>query len=228
MYFEDTLNELKFHVTGFIGEEENRDPAHGADHILRVYDTGMRIGSQEGANLKILGAALLFHDVIRPTDVKGEADHAKKSAVFARGVLSSYGYSKKEIEMVEEAIITGSRSGGTGKIPATLEAKIAYDADKIDGGGEIGIQRTTMMQRKRAEDRGDIYDEKEAMRWYLGRITDVLNIGLFTKYGREMMNEGLKVSLSYINKVLGSEFEEIMKRDLGEKSKEYFSLIREA
>lgn len=225
MTYQETLDELKFHVTRILSEE-GRDLSHDASHILRVHENCMKIGKEEKANMKVLGAASLFHDIVRPSGEKGEVDHALKSAIYARGVLRGYGYSEKEIEMVEEAIVTSSRSGGTGEIPKTLEAKILYDADKIDGGGEIGIKRTQALWKRRSEEKGEQYDEKTAMRWYLGRITDVLNIGLFTDYGKKMMDEDLRVSLSYIKKTIGGELEETVKRDLGEKSSKYLALVK--
>ena len=46
------------------------DPVHGFSHVLRVYRLCEKIGKEENADLKILRAAALLHDVEGDVDVR--------------------------------------------------------------------------------------------------------------------------------------------------------------
>lgn len=219
MYKSERLEKVKNYALTYIESSGIQDLAHGVDHIMRVYDIGMQIGLEEKANLDVLGAAIFFHDIIRPNDERGESDHALHSAKFAEDKLIEFGYSKKEIEFIVDAIATSSRSGGNYEIPETIEAKILYDADKLDGGGEMGIKRTETLWRKRFESEGKPYNEKIVARWYLGRIVDVLKTQPgFTPTAKRMLMERLKVSFSYCRNILGQEFDEIITNGLGKEN----------
>ncbi len=219
MYTSKRLENVKGYALAYIKDSGIQDPAHGADHIMRVYDIGMQIGLEEKANLEVLGAAILFHDIIRPNDEKRESDHAIRSANLAKDKLIEFGYSEKEIELVADAIETSSRSGGNYVVPETVEAKILYDADKLDGGGEMGIKRTEALWRKRFESENKPYDDKIVARWYLGRIVDVLKTQPgFTPTAKRMLKERLKVSFSYCQNILGREFDDIMTNSLGKEN----------
>lgn len=206
-YTSSRLEKLKTYLSESSQKSSDQDPAHlFGDHIMRVYQSGIEIGIEEKANLEILAPALLLHDLIRPTDKKGESDHALRSAEYARKILPNFNYSEDEIDAISNAIVTSSRSGGNYEIPNTLEAKIVYDADKLDGGGEIGIRRAQQLWKKRFELEGKPYQEKTVADWYLGRIVDALKVGLFTRSAKELMGKRLEVSLRYCEDFLGSEY----------------------
>lgn len=121
---------------------DDYDPVHGFDHILRVLATAEKIGSALGANLKILRAAALLHDASGAHPGKGNsrAEHENASAAFAERVLHEEGWSEEEIEAVLHCI-RAHRFRGV-EVPRTLEAKILFDADKLDVIGAFGTART--------------------------------------------------------------------------------------
>lgn len=207
--------QLKKIVYSQIDISSTQDLAHGKDHVQRVYELGMEIGKIEGANLKVLGAALLFHDVIRPTDREGERNHAAASAQFAESALAEFGYLTQEIKEVVEAIITSSRSQKQGPVPSTLVAKIVYDADKLDGAGEVGILRVKTLWKRRFVLENRPYNEKVVAQWYLDRICDVLKVQPgHTEMAREIAKTRIVASLSYCQQVLGADYEKILKEKL--------------
>jgi len=119
-----------------------KDPIHGFDHILRVYRMADRIGTAEGADMEIVHAAALLHDV-EGSMPGGESrvSHHEFSALYAGRVLEAEGWSAERIAAVQHCIRAHRyRSGG--ERPATLEAKVIYDADKLDVLGAIGAART--------------------------------------------------------------------------------------
>ncbi len=118
------------------------DPVHGFDHVLRVLRMAERIGSELGANLKILQAAALLHDAsgAHPGEGSSRADHENASAAFALQVLLEEGWDDGEIEAVLHCIRAHRFRGK--EAPQSLEAKILFDADKLDVIGAFGTART--------------------------------------------------------------------------------------
>ncbi len=120
----------------------DRDPVHGFDHVLRVLKLAQRIGSELGADMEILQAAALLHDVTdaAPGEGCGRASHEITSAAFAGDVLRQKGWTEARIEAVQHCIRAHRfRSSET---PQTLEAKVLFDADKLDVVGALGVSRT--------------------------------------------------------------------------------------
>jgi uncharacterized protein len=118
-----------------------QDPVHGFDHILRVLKTAEHLAAAEGADAEIVRAAVLLHDASgAETGGENRAEHQYHSADFAREVLAAEGWSDERIEAVQHCI-RAHRFRGSEK-PATLEAKVVFDADKLDVIGAYGVART--------------------------------------------------------------------------------------
>jgi uncharacterized protein len=113
--------------------------AHTLDHTTRVYNLCMKIGKELDANLRVLGAAALLHDVGRPREDETGISHSILSGEMGRGVLSESGFTDIEIDQVVEAIRTHRFSEGLE--PYSLEGRILSDADKLDAMGAIGVFR---------------------------------------------------------------------------------------
>jgi uncharacterized protein len=118
--------------------EDFNDPAHGWEHVQRVYHTALYIAEQEGADPFITGAAALLHDIGRLVRQKG-TPHAELSLVEARPLLERYELGLEQIEAILHAILAHSYSRGVE--PRTLEAFVVRDADRLDGLGAVGILR---------------------------------------------------------------------------------------
>jgi uncharacterized protein len=118
------------------------DGVHGFDHVERVYHMALKIGKTEGADLEIIKAAALLHDVEGSAPGKKErANHHESSADFAASLLRKEGWGEDRIAAVLHCIRAHRyRSGG--EAPNTIEAKCLFDADKLDVLGAIGVART--------------------------------------------------------------------------------------
>jgi uncharacterized protein len=116
------------------------DGVHGFDHIERVYGMCEVIGLREGADLEILRAAALLHDARCSHPVNGErTNHHIESAEFAERVLLKEGWELTKIRAVQHCIISHRfREKAT---PETIEAKVLFDADKLDVVGAVGVVR---------------------------------------------------------------------------------------
>jgi len=118
------------------------DPVHDFDHVMRVYRMAERLAQAEGADLGIVHAAALLHDTLGTTPGAEErATHHHASAEFAAQVLSSEGWQPERIAAVQHCI-RAHRFRDDREPPATIEAKVLFDADKLDVLGAIGATRT--------------------------------------------------------------------------------------
>ncbi len=118
---------------------EGSDAAHDFDHVLRVLALVRRIGPAEGANMRLLEVATLLHDIGRAEEARTGADHAQVGARRARQIVRSWGYSAEEAEAIARAI--AAHRFRVERPPESVEARVLYDADKLDAIGAVGIGR---------------------------------------------------------------------------------------
>jgi uncharacterized protein len=114
--------------------------AHAFDHTTRVHAISMNIGRKLSANLRILGAAAILHDVGRAREEETGISHSKLSGEMSVDLLREIGYTEEEIAEIVEAIRTHRFSEGLE--PNSLEGRILSDADKLDAIGAIGVYRS--------------------------------------------------------------------------------------
>ena len=119
----------------------NSSGSHDWYHTKRVYDLCMKIGRAEGADLDVLGIAAYLHDIGRPFQdmAKGKICHAEKGAELAAEILSKTGIPEECRDNIIHSIKT-HRFRGNNR-PETLEARVLFDADKLDSIGAVGIGR---------------------------------------------------------------------------------------
>src|SRR5260370_18969954 len=126
------------------------DLAHGWEHTQRVYHLALRLAEQEHANRFIVGMAALLHDLGRTTKDPTRT-HAERSAILATTLLAPYDLPLDTRYAILHAILAHSYSRGIA--PATLEARVLYDADRLDSSGGRGVRRwaITSTHRRRPE-----------------------------------------------------------------------------
>ena len=130
---QDPLGEVIMAVQGIYSR---KDQAHDLDHALRVRQWGKKIAAKEGADSLVVELAAILHDIGRSGTIS--RTHAESSSALAGGILQKCGYPERIIDAVKMAVLSHSREGYE---PETLEAKILYDADKLDFVGPMGIAR---------------------------------------------------------------------------------------
>jgi uncharacterized protein len=115
--------------------------SHDWDHTERVFNLCRHLGAVEGADPDVLGPAALLHDIGREHQdrSKGLVCHAELGAGLAREILLRYGLAPGVIDHVVHCIETHRFRGR--RVPASLEAKVLFDADKLDSIGAVGIGR---------------------------------------------------------------------------------------
>jgi len=137
----------------------NGDPGHDLLHIQRVMKTCERLAKEESANVEIVLAAAILHDVINvPKNHPDRMRASEMAANKAKEILSETGFSEKEIAHITSAIKEHSYSAG--HKPTSIESAILQDADKLDGLGAVGIMRTVSCGVKMG---ANYYNESEPL-----------------------------------------------------------------
>ena len=115
--------------------------SHDWEHSLRVHRLCERIGQAEGADMAVLLTAAYLHDIGRcyQDTSNGAICHAEKGAEMAHAIVEALPLSNAQKENVIHCIRTHRFRGR--HAPQTTEAKVLYDADKLDAIGAVGIAR---------------------------------------------------------------------------------------
>ena len=114
--------------------------AHGFDHVLRVVALADRIARAEGADVGIVRAAALLHDLT--ADNPDRASHHISGAERAREILFELGHPVERVDAVVHCVqMHRFRSVEQNDAPLSLEAQVVFDADKLDAIGAVGVAR---------------------------------------------------------------------------------------
>ncbi|MCK9393372.1 MAG: HD domain-containing protein [Candidatus Paceibacterota bacterium] len=114
---------------------------HDFEHTIRVYNLCLHLAKEEkDVDMNVLEAAAMLHDIAREKENNDSSlDHAILGAEMAGLILKDYGFTNAEVKNIRHCI-SAHRYRNDIK-PETIEAKILFDADKLDSTGAIGIAR---------------------------------------------------------------------------------------
>lgn len=115
--------------------------SHDWDHTLRVHRLCRRIGAAEGVDLLVVEAAAYLHDIGRAHQDRsnGRLCHAEKGAAIASRMLEDDPLDAGRIENIVHCI--AAHRFRRGEEPQTPEARVLFDADKLDAIGAVGVAR---------------------------------------------------------------------------------------
>ncbi len=108
--------------------------ASGYEHSFRVYHLTREIGEGLDYDDDVLHAACFLHDV------EMSVGHPRSSADKAEAILRETGFEPDKIPLVTEAILNHMPNGK----PASVEAKLLFDANLLDSIGAVGFARLTV------------------------------------------------------------------------------------
>jgi len=150
--------------------------SHEFSHTERVYNMATYISENENADLEIVKAAALLHDIAREKEDNGKCEcHAKEGASMAEKILEELNFPKDKISKVVYAIRIHRHS--TKITPETIEAAILQDADRLDALGAITIGRMFATGGKMGR---PLYDSKIPPTEVKGYSTTTIN-GFYNK-----------------------------------------------
>lgn len=123
-----------------------RDSAHDRHHVYRVLYAALDIARHEAnVDMDVLLAACLLHDIGREKQFEDPLlCHAKVGGEMAYRYLLSAGWDEQKALHVRACVASHRFRGESA--PESLEAKILFDADKLDACGALGIARTLVYE----------------------------------------------------------------------------------
>ncbi|MCM1565499.1 MAG: HD domain-containing protein [Dehalobacter sp.] len=143
----------RYQVLQDIVEKELSYAAHDLDHVMRVYHLCLVLaGQRDDVDMEVLIPAVLLHDIARAKedeDNSGEIDHAVLGAEMAEKILQDLDYNPDLRQKITDCIL--AHRFRTGHQPESIEAKILFDADKLDIIGAVGIARSFMLAGQHGE-----------------------------------------------------------------------------
>lgn len=127
------------------------DYSHDPEHIYRVLNTALDIAShEENVDSDVLICACLLHDIGRRAQADNPAlCHAQVGADMAREFLTGAGFGEAFSDRVADCIRAHRYRSGASF--GSIEAKILYDADKLEAAGALGVARTLLYGGKYGE-----------------------------------------------------------------------------
>ena len=115
--------------------------SHDWEHTLRVLRLCRRIGPVEGADMMVLEAAALLHDIGRPFQdaSNGTVCHAVRGAAMAGRIITALPLTAARKENIVHSV--RAHRFRDSHVPESIEAKVLFDADKLDAIGAVGVAR---------------------------------------------------------------------------------------
>ncbi len=188
------------------------DSAHDREHIYRVLFAALDIASgEEHIDLEVLIAACLLHDIGRDEQSRNpKICHAEAGSKMAYDFLIAKGWAVDKASHVRDCIL--SHRYRYDAAPGSMEAKILFDADKIDASGTIGIARTLIYQGQVSDPLyavdekwnvldGGLNEPPSFFHEYKFKLEKVYDM-LYTKRGREIANKRRDSAAAFYNSLL--------------------------
>ena len=187
-----------------------RDSAHDKEHIYRVLYLALDVAKYEtNINTDVLITACLLHDIGRGQQFENsKLCHAMIGGEMAYDFLIENDWLNEDAEHVKNCIITHRYR--VDNSPACIEAKILFDADKLDATGTLGIARSFLFEGQVSEplytldDDGNVLDGTgnenpsffRECNFKLKKLYDLF----YTKRAKEIANERQKSAVSFYEK----------------------------
>ncbi|MCU0847216.1 MAG: HD domain-containing protein [Spirochaetes bacterium] len=140
--------------------------SHGWDHVMRVLNIAERIAQTEaGSDIFIVRVAAILHDIARKLEDSdgGKTCHAEAGSIMAREFLLECGLDGGKTDRICSCILTHRFRDD--RMPASIEGRIIFDADKLDSIGAVGIGRAFLFSGEigaRLHNTGDAAETAEA------------------------------------------------------------------
>jgi uncharacterized protein len=166
-------------------------------HTLRVTQYGKRLAELEYADLEIVMAACLLHDISKFDAEEYGVEHGRVSARIARPFLETLGYTPEQVDHICFSIAIHVDDKADFEYPATIESKIVSDADNID---RFGAYRVLLQFKENVENYekliGQAVKRVEKLKEYRARHI------LGTKSGEEVFNRQLDLQILFLERMI--------------------------
>lgn len=184
------------------------DSAHDAQHVYRVLCMALQLAADEicAVDYDVLITACLLHDIGRDKQNHNpEVCHAKAGAEMANVFLLDKGYGEDFADHVASCI--KSHRYRADSPPKSIEARLLFDADKLEAAGAIGIARTLLYQGRIGtgiydlDDNGNVLGEDgqaSFMHEYHYKLKKVYN-RFYTQRARAIAQQRRQTAEAYVS-----------------------------
>lgn len=179
MELTETQEKIWRHVKSDLAEE----PVASTDHIERMTTWCQQLGPDAGADMEVLLAGALLHDV---GVIINRKEHYKVGRSRAREVLKEVGFPEEKIDAALHVLEAHSRYGGAPD-PETTEAKVGQDADALEYIGAIGIVRAVVRGLNDGSFDGKISGFPDYLRSLLAKVEGTFHTEKAGEFGRSRL-----------------------------------------
>ena len=177
-------------------------PEYRWQHTLRVAQFGKLIAENEDADLELVIATCLLHDIAWfDTTAEKSREHGRLGAEIAKPFLEKMGFSPEQVTPICNAIAEHVVEGK----PETLVAKIICDADDVDRFGPYRVLQWCF---------SDINDYEKLAAKLRDRIHRLEHYReknpLFTSTGRQLFSEQLNLQIRFFSEFIGEKALSVM------------------
>ena len=188
------------------------DSAHDKEHVYRVLYYALEIAKQEpDVDYEILITSCLLHDIGRKEQFENPGlCHARVGGDKAYAFLVGAGWTQERALRVKQAV--AAHRYRSDNPPESIEAKILFDADKLDVTGAVGIARTLLYKGKMGQPlytlqsdgsvSDGMEDEEESFFREYRRKLENLYSRFFTKRGEELAKERREAAAAFYRDML--------------------------
>lgn len=164
---------------------------HNWEHVLRdLYRALLIAETEKNVDYSVLIPAVLLHDI--GVTEGWYKEHEEKGSVIVRKVLPEFGYSEEEIEKIAHCVESHS-----GKIkPKTIEAKILFDADRLEKSGIGGVFTFYRVQQELK------IPINEWVKRGIEKTQRFIEEGFYTEKAKEMCKDGFQERLKHFKEVM--------------------------
>ncbi|WP_318570558.1 HD domain-containing protein [Salinigranum marinum] len=169
---------------------EDALPAHDIFHAKRVHDVALQLADQhpDSVDREVLAAAAWFHDIGRPLERVGEIDdHDEWAASEATALLQTEDVATDRLAAVRHSLRAHSIRANSPE-PVTIEAKLLFDADKLDAAGAVGLVRLACIVGERSGRTGEQYAIIDDASTLGGDHPELPDIDLIREWTRERLD----------------------------------------
>lgn len=194
---EKYIERIAEEVRKSLDKKTRQSVSHKIDHPNRVWKRAKNLAliimerQDTVIDMEALEIACPIHDLDESYEGK-KGDHVANSITEGEVLLRKVDYPEHRIRKILQII--SEHSSENIKTPSSIEAKILFDADKLDGLGAIGIARVFAL----CGQQGLSIDE--TVEWYRAKIKKAIPY-MQTEIGKEIAEKQLKYVNSFLKKI---------------------------
>ena len=168
------------------------------EHTLRVSHNGKILAEKEGANMEVVIAACLLHDIAKLSHQSHDVEHGRVGARMVRPFLQELGYTTVDVENICFSVANHVDGKADFEHPLTLEAKIVSDADKID---RVSAYKTIFPLRKFVEQEFEVLAHHAEIRLsYIQKFHQQKPVQ--TESGKKIFDAQISIQIAYLKRLV--------------------------